>query len=69
MGKRIIPQRRGRGTSVYRAPSHRYAGRPINPKVEKGKGVVKEIFHDPGHTAPLARVVLDNGDKVLMLAH
>ncbi len=69
MGKRIIPQRRGRGTSVYRAPSHRYTGRPINPKVEKGKGVVKEIFHDPGHTAPLARVVLDNGNKVLMLAH
>ena len=24
MGKRIIQQRRGRGTSTYRAPSHRY---------------------------------------------
>ncbi len=69
MGKRIIPQRRGRGTSRYRAPSHRYAGRPINPKVEKAKGIVKEIFHDPGHTTPLAEVVLDSGEKVLMLAH
>ena len=69
MGKRIIPQRRGRGTSVYRAPSHRYAGRPVNPKILQGIGKVVEIFHDPGHTAPLARVKLENGEENLMLAH
>ncbi len=69
MGKRIIPQRRGRGTSRYRAPSHRYAGRPRIPNVDSGKGYVKRIFHDPGHTTPLAEIVLDNGEKFLMLAH
>ncbi len=69
MGKRIIPQRRGRGTSRYRAPSHRYAGKPKHPRLDSGVGVVREIFHDPGHTTPLAEVVLDNGEKFLMLAH
>ncbi len=69
MGKRIIPQRRGHGSSVYRAPSHRYAGRPVNPKIREGRGYVVEIFHDPGHTAPLARVKFESGEEYLMIAH
>jgi len=69
MGKRIIPQRRGHGSSVYRAPSHRYAGRPVNPKIREGRGYVVEIFHDPGHTAPLARVKFECGEEYLMIAH
>ncbi len=69
MGKRIISQRRGRGSSRYRAPSHRYAGHPRIPNIEDGRGYVKRIFHDPGHTAPLAEIQLKNGEKFLMLAH
>ncbi len=69
MGKRIISQRRGRGSSVYRAPSQRYAGKAINPKVNYSRGEVKRIIHDPGHTAPLGEIVLENGAKYLMLAH
>ncbi len=69
MGKRIISQRRGRGSSVYRAPSHRYAGKALNPNVDYSKGIVRQIFHDPGHTAPLASISLENGEKFLMLAH
>jgi len=65
MGKRIIAQRRGHGSSRYRAPSHRYAGCPRIPNVSKAVGVVERIFHDPGHTAPLAEVRLDNGKKFL----
>ena len=69
MGKRIIPQRRGRGSSVFRSPSHRYVGKVINPGIDYSKGEVKRIIHDPGHTAPIAEVILENGDKFLMLAH
>jgi large subunit ribosomal protein L2 len=32
------------------------------------KGVVEEILHDPGRTAPVARLKLENNEKVLMLA-
>ena len=28
-----------------------------------------KIFHDPGHTAPLARVKLEGGEEYMMLAH
>ncbi|MBT5924401.1 50S ribosomal protein L2, partial [Candidatus Woesearchaeota archaeon] len=31
MGKRIISQRRGRGTNTYRSPSHRFKGAIRHP--------------------------------------
>ena len=74
MGKRIISQRRGRGTSTYKAPSHRYFGKITHrayDQIEKEgqiNGTVKDILNCPGHSTPLAAIEYDNGDKILMLA-
>ncbi|MCK5548392.1 MAG: 50S ribosomal protein L2 [Thermoplasmata archaeon] len=66
MGKRLITQRRGRGGSHYRSPSHRHIGSVSLPKLE-GVGTVMDIINSPGHTSPVA-VVEFGKEKVLMLA-
>lgn len=67
MGKRIISQRRGRGTTTYRAPSHRYIGKIQYPKLQKEllTGTVKDIVHDPGRSAPLAVVEFDKTEYLI----
>ncbi len=67
MGKRIIPQRRGRGGN-YQSPSHRHKGGVKHPPVSGRTGVVKELLHDPGRNAPIMKVEIENGDVVHMLA-
>lgn len=66
MGKNLRTQRRGRGGSTYRSPSHRHVGKVRHPRFE-GEGVVVDIFHAPGRTAPLARVAYES-QRVLMIA-
>lgn len=66
MGKRLISQRRGKG-SIYKSPKHRHRGEVKHLKIKKGKGVIKEIIHDPGRTAPLAKVRYE-GEDILMIA-
>ena len=67
MGKNLRNQRRGRGTSpTYRSPSHRHLGPALTP-TGVADGVVLEIRHAPGHTAPLARVQF-GVQEVLMIA-
>lgn len=71
MGKSLIQQRRGKGTTTFRAPSHRYRGRvkyvPLNLTREKTLvGKVVEILHDPGRTAPVARVRFENFEKLII---
>jgi large subunit ribosomal protein L2 len=74
MGKRIISQRRGRGGSTYRAPSHNYKGKikyRHSDKTEKESvvyGVITDLISCPGHTAPLARVKYDTNETVLLAA-
>jgi len=73
MGKSLIQQRRGKGTSTFRAPSHRYRGavKYVNLSITKEKtlvGKVVEILHDPGRTAPVARVKFENGMEKLIIA-
>ncbi len=74
MGKRIISQRRGRGTSTYRAPSFRYKGmvshRTYDQTEKEGvlKGKVLDIVHCPGHSAPLALIEYENKERILTLA-
>ena len=69
MGKRIISQRRGRGTSTYRAPSFRYKGkidhRPYDDKEKNDVmyGKIIDLIHSQGYTAPLAKVVYESGEK------
>ncbi len=70
MGKRILVQRQGRGTSTFRSPSHlrvapaRYP--PLSNKTLRGR--VVELVHDPGRWCPLAHVVLEDGTEFYMPA-
>lgn len=74
MGKRITVQRRGKGTSVYKARSHRYLCDLKYRRYDKGEresavsGVVQEIVHDPARTAPVLDVKFESGEKSFLLA-
>lgn len=68
MGKRLLVQRRGRGGSVFRSPSWKRVAPAKYPPFDKETyenevlvGVVKELVHDPGRGAPLARVKFEDG--------
>jgi large subunit ribosomal protein L2 len=67
MGKRIIVRRRGRGTPVFRSPTHKRINNayipPLDLKELKGSltGEVKDLLHDPGRGAPLALIEFENG--------
>jgi len=73
MGKRIRVQRRGRGTSTFRSPTHKRVA-PVRylPLSKLGKipatGVVKRLTHDPGRGAPLAFIRLDDGNSFYNVA-
>ncbi len=69
MGKRIIPQRRGKGSSTYTSPSHRHLARPGYPKKEETTGEVIDIHHAPGRSAPLAEVTFENGETSFVIAN
>jgi large subunit ribosomal protein L2 len=65
MGKRIIAQRRGKGSSTFRAPSHRYKGNLEHVRVTEHETVsatVLEITHDSARSAPIARIRVDRED-------
>ncbi len=70
MTKRLIQQRRGKGGPVFRSLKHRFKGaadlRKFDEIERKGvvKGVVKDLYHDSGKTAPCITVVFENRDIV-----
>ncbi len=74
MGKRLISQRRGKGTSVYKAPSHRYLDdvkhRRYDEEEKVGvvRGTVVDILIDPARSAPVVEVQFENEKKILVLA-
>ncbi len=75
MGRRIQGQRRGRGTSTFRAPSHRYKASLSHQNVDDGDLLVGEVIgieHDPARSAPIAEVEFesdsDRPDRRLVLA-
>ena len=67
MGKRLISQRRGRGTPVYRARSHYFKGE-VKHFPQEGVGQVIGLVHCAGHTAPLMNVAYSNGQENLAFA-
>jgi large subunit ribosomal protein L2 len=71
MGKNLIQQRRGKGSTTFRAPSFRYAGRagytPYTNE-ESIEGNIVDILHSAGHSAPLARVRFKDGEECLVMA-
>lgn len=64
MGKKIKVQRRGRGTSQFRAQKMGRLGPVKYPPVGKEliTGSVKDLTHEPGRGAPLAYIALRDGD-------
>ncbi|MBU0470438.1 MAG: 50S ribosomal protein L2 [Nanoarchaeota archaeon] len=67
MGKRIIQQRRGRGSGTYRSPSFRFKGEVKHYSLETS-GTVTDLVHCAGHSSPLMEVLFLTGDKGLAFA-
>lgn len=61
MGKRIITQRRGRGTSTYRVSKKAFRYELGYPKVLSGEGKVVKLLNSGAHTCPLAKVEYSKG--------
>ena len=74
MGKRIILQRRGRGTTTYRAHSFRWVGeakhRTYDDAEKQGlmKGTIVDLVHCAGHSAPLAKVRYEDNKEGYIIA-
>jgi large subunit ribosomal protein L2 len=71
MGKRILVQRRGRGTQQFRANTHKRRGpvrypqlTPEDYKREIVEFEVVELLHDPGRGAPIINVKDVKGKKI-----
>jgi large subunit ribosomal protein L2 len=68
VGKRIRVQRRGRGSSTFRAATHKRVAPVQYPTMSKEKqegvvqGQIMEILHDPGRGSPLASIQLETGE-------
>jgi large subunit ribosomal protein L2 len=67
MGKRIIQQRRGRGTHTYKSPGHRFKGSVKHIPLDTN-GMITDLINCPGHSAPLMEVTYLTGDKKLAFA-
>ena len=67
MGKRIIQQRRGRGTKTYTSPSFRFKGEVKHLEIATS-GVVTDLIHCAGHSSPLMEVNCLSGEKFLAFA-
>ncbi len=74
MGKNLISQRRGKGTSVFKAHSHTYVGEVRHhqyteeEKTDKIEGKIIDIVHSSGHYAPIAKVTFNDGKESLEVA-
>ena len=56
MGKRIITQRRGRGTSTYGVCKKAFRFKIKYPGEMSGEGEVVKLFNSSAHMAPLAKI-------------
>lgn len=71
MGKRIITQRRGRGTFTYRAHSHRSKGNITSRVLDENEknnfveGRIIDLIHCGMHSAPLAVVKFENKEVIM----
>lgn len=68
MGKRIISRRRGSG-GIYSAPSHQYKADIKYIHADNISGVVESLIHDPGHSSPIAKLVLRDGRNTFIIAN
>jgi len=69
LGKRIVVQRRGRGTSTFRSSTHKRVAPAVYPNLSENqltsmvKGVLQKIVHEPGRGAPLGLIKTESGDE------
>ncbi|NQV09506.1 50S ribosomal protein L2 [Candidatus Woesearchaeota archaeon] len=70
MGKRLIQQRRGKGSPTYKSPSHRFKGEIKNIRFGKENinGKITDLLKCPGHTGPLIEITLEKGERKLIIA-
>ena len=69
MGRRLISQRRGKGSPTYKSPSFRARGKVTYPEAGGSiEGDVMEVLHDPGRSGLVARVRFDDNSERLVLA-
>ncbi len=61
MGKRIIQQRRGKGSKTYRVNRRIFRYKVGYPKQLSGEGTVLKLFNSGAHSCPLAKVKYDKG--------
>lgn len=61
MGKRIIVQARGKGSSTYRVKKKAFKYRIGYPKKLSGDGEVIKIINSAAHTTPLAKIKYKEG--------
>ncbi|MGE0793288.1 MAG: 50S ribosomal protein L2 [Candidatus Woesearchaeota archaeon] len=67
MGKNIISQRRGKGTSVFRSHGFNHKGEAKLLSNVVG-AIVEDIVHCRGHTAPLLALTYDDGSASYSIA-
>ena len=67
MGKNLIQQRRGKGSSTFRAHGFRGPGQ-AKLRSDGGSAVVNELLASRMHSAPLMRVKYDHGQDGLLIA-
>ncbi|MBW2993410.1 50S ribosomal protein L2 [Candidatus Woesearchaeota archaeon] len=70
MGHRIISQKRGRGSTTWRRPSYKFKGKiTLCKETEKQiNGRIIDFVNCSGHSAPLATIKYDDGQKILIAA-
>ena len=71
MGKKLRQQRRGKGSNAYRKPPNYFKADVMfsrRPATERIQGEVIEFIDDPGHSAPLMRIVYEDGSENTLLA-
>ena len=66
MGKNLIQQKRGKGSSTYTTPAHNFPGVAKIPPA--GQGVVIDFVDSKVHTAALAVIRHDDGGLYLTIA-
>ncbi len=73
MGKNLTQQKRGKGSLTYTSPSFRFIGdvkyRQLPSESNKESGIVIDIVHSTGHTAPIAKVMFGSEESLLIAPH
>lgn len=71
MGKRIIQQRRGRGTNTYKNFNQKGGGKTsynLYNKDRETSATIIDILHSKSHSAPLMKIKYETGKQALMPA-